>query len=417
MTALSLLAPDLLAQRGAPPARRSGPALAAAPGGPTAAATTTPAAASAGQRPVVLLTGYWPPTNEAVRRFSPKPSLNPVWEGSDWMGRGYDVVSFFPEFGNPSCTFCGRGTGDLEVDYQDTTEDFQRIVEAYRPIAIITFSRGANNTTWEVEANQFNRAAWVGDYSSPFQPTPAPPDPSIDADAIRHTALPAQDIVDAIAGSGVPVQPFICYSQSGGGFLSEYIAYLGVWYQARHADPAGADWCVAAGHVHVGGQVPWSVASDAVDVTLEAVLDHVDGVLACPPMEPYCGSLANSAYGGAELMPIGAPSIAAGGLELVAQRVVPFQAGLLFYGPGRALAPLGDGQLCVAGPLHRLPGPVSADHNGVIRFELDYAAPPLGVGPGAVAAGTTWSFQTWFRDPGGALGSNSTNALEITFCP
>ena len=56
-------------------------------------------------RPAILLTGYWPPSNEAVRPFSNNPVQNPGgWVGSDWEGRGYDVYSYFPEFSPPTCT-------------------------------------------------------------------------------------------------------------------------------------------------------------------------------------------------------------------------------------------------------------------------------------------------------------------------
>ena len=49
--------------------------------------------------PVILITGYWPPTNEMIRDFSQNLELNPSgWVGNDWENRGYDVVSFFPEF-------------------------------------------------------------------------------------------------------------------------------------------------------------------------------------------------------------------------------------------------------------------------------------------------------------------------------
>ena len=50
------------------------------------------------ENPVILITGYWPPTNEMIRDFSQNPDLNPTgWIGDDWESRGYDVVSFFPE--------------------------------------------------------------------------------------------------------------------------------------------------------------------------------------------------------------------------------------------------------------------------------------------------------------------------------
>ncbi|MEM9798783.1 MAG: hypothetical protein AAGA20_00570 [Planctomycetota bacterium] len=417
-----LLSAPSLAQRGAEPDRLIPPSddvtsVRARPALAPSAATPRGASLAAGQRPVVLLTGYWPPTNEAVRRFSTDPAKNPQgWVGSDWMGRGYDVVSYFPEFNNPNCFSCGTGFGDLIVDYQDTLVDFDQITDLHKPIAIITFSRGSIGITWEVERNQFNRANWVNDFVSPRQPNPAPPDASLPAEALRLTALPTQRIVDAVAAAVPGVQPFICESGSGGGFLSEYIAFLGVWYQARNADPLAPDWCVTAGHVHVGTNVSWPVASDAVDVTLATVLDHVEEILSCPPMLTYCDAVPNSTNAGGSLTARGWPSISDDTIELLVQRVPANTSGLPFYGPSRAMGTIGNGTLCVGGPLTRLPVAV-ADARGAMEIPLDLAAPPLGVGGNAVSAGTTWSFQAWFRDVGVGVGSNATNALEITFCP
>ena len=51
---------------------------------------------AAGNRPVIVLTGYWPPTNSMLREFSTSTTQNPgPWIGSDWEGRGYDIYSFF----------------------------------------------------------------------------------------------------------------------------------------------------------------------------------------------------------------------------------------------------------------------------------------------------------------------------------
>ena len=67
----------------------------------------------------ILLTGYWPPTNEMLRKFSTNPDQNPGgWQGQNWEGRGYDVYAFFPEF--PGGTGSNpKGNGDFEIDYQD----------------------------------------------------------------------------------------------------------------------------------------------------------------------------------------------------------------------------------------------------------------------------------------------------------
>ncbi len=232
-------------------------------------------------RPAILLTGYWPPSNEAIRRWSPSPTQNPQgWIGSDWEGRGYDVYSYFPEFNPANCNFCGKGSGDLEVDYQDTSADFWPIANGIEPIAVITFSRGFPDLSWELEMNQYNRSQWIDDYLSPFQPTPSPPDGSVPAGTLRLSALPVQDIVDAVNNANLGVNAYICYSGDGGGFLSEFIAYHGVWYQNLHPSPTDSSWCIAGGHVHVGGSISWSTARLAAEVSLRTLIGYVDAVRA-----------------------------------------------------------------------------------------------------------------------------------------
>lgn len=386
--------------------------------GPASSASPAPLTVShpqgSGPRPRVMLTGYWPPSNEAVRPFSQNPAQNPSgWVGSDWRGRGYDIVSFFPEFANPNCTSCGQGMGDLEVDYQDTSADFWNFVAQEQPIAIITFSRGASNRSWEVEMNQFNRTSWFPDFTAPTGATPSPPDAGFAPNFKRLSALPVQGIIDAITLSGLNVTPFICFSGDGGGYLSEYIAYHGVWYQHLHRDPQDPAWCIAAGHVHVGGQVDWPTARLAAEVTVERVLDHLDAVRACaPPPQTYCGITPNSAGAGTYLDARGVPSLGANSLSLVAHQGPPNAASILVFGSGRGMTPLGDGQLCIASALQRI-GPIGDfDVRGARAIPVDLTASNyLGV-----TSGSTWAFQLWHRDSIG-LGVNLSDALEVTFCP
>lgn len=234
----------------------------------------------------IMLTGYWPPTNNMLRPFSQNPAQNPEgWTGENWEDRGYDIYSFFPEFPDG----VGKGVGDFEVDYQDTSEDFWRIVEEVRPVAIITFSRGNFDRSWEVERRQRNLSQWIDDYEAPFQPTPSPPDASVPAGHIRESTLPMQAIVDAV-NEQTTLNAYIDEVGFGGGFLSEFIAYHGVWYQSLHADPSDPYWVAAAGHIHVGfnylNDNP-AVVRNAMRTTLRTLTDYLDTVVP----EPAAGLL------------------------------------------------------------------------------------------------------------------------------
>jgi hypothetical protein len=297
----------------------------------------------AGERPTIMVTGYWPPTNEMIRHFSDDPALNPNgWQGEDWEGRGYDIHAYFPEFVPPTCMCCGKGTGDLEVDYQDTSNDFWPLAEAISPIAIVTFSRGNPDSSWEVEMNQFNRDSWIPDYQAPQMPTPNPPDPDVPIDHLRLSNLPAQQIVNTIDELPFNIVPFICFSRDGGGFLSEFMAYHGVWYRDLHSEPSDPDWCAFGGHVHVGQLVSIGRARLATEATLRVVISALGDVLpqvVCQPDLGFAGPGASSlsvcgdplATGGtAALRLTGAPPLTSGFLALgLSNTPTPFMGGLL----------------------------------------------------------------------------------------
>ena len=49
---------------------------------------------------------------------------------------------------------------------------------------------------------------------------------------------------------------------------------------------------------------------------------------------------------------------------------------------------------------------------------MDFTAPPFDSGQGFVTAGDVRNFQFWYRDfLGGPAGFNTSDALQITFCP
>ncbi|HUU95599.1 MAG TPA: PEP-CTERM sorting domain-containing protein [Phycisphaerae bacterium] len=243
----------------------------------------------------IMLTGYWPVTNHMIRPFSTNPEQNPDgWIGGNWEDRGYDIYSFFPEFTDENWPI---GEGDFEVDYQDTSADFWRIVDELDPLAIVTFSRGdPRRRDWEIEMLQRNLEEWINDYREPFQPTPSPPDDSVPPGYIRESSLPVVDIMDAVNEAELGVNAWIDDDGFGGGFLSEFIAYHGTWYHDLHADENDPTWNIAGGHIHVGGRVTLEQGIPATEITLRELTDYLDEVVP----EPSTGVLLLALLGAAQ---------------------------------------------------------------------------------------------------------------------
>jgi len=229
----------------------------------------------------ILLCGYWPPSNEGIRPFSQNHLLNPNgWIGENWENRGFDIVSYFPIFPDPDCESCGQGAGDLEVDYQDTSEDWWNIVDSINPIAIITFSRGYIDHSWELEWQYFNYFYWTADFTYPYYPTPTPPDSTVPVNTRRYSSLPMDSIVSKIDSSGLGLMPYIDYTLGAGSYLSEFMGYHGVWQKAK-MDSMNMP-CIVAGHVHVGGLIDWDTARQAVEITVREVIKVVDQYQSLP---------------------------------------------------------------------------------------------------------------------------------------
>ena len=233
------------------------------------------------ERPKILLTGYWPPTNEMVRHFSQNSALNPDgWQGENWEELGYDVVSYFPEFTPADCNDCGQGYGDLEVDYQDFSQDFWPIVDDINPIAIMTFSRGYNDMSWELENRVVNRTNWYDDYTSPYLPTPNPPDDSVDIYHVRYSSLPVEGIITEIIRAEIGLDPYLDDTNAGM-FLSEFAGYHGVWHKENN-DESEEIPCIAGGHIHVGKQIDWETARQATEISLRVLIDYINQFMVLP---------------------------------------------------------------------------------------------------------------------------------------
>lgn len=234
----------------------------------------------------ILITGYWPPTNEMLRPFSQNSAQNPGgWQGGNWESRGYNIHSYFPEF--PGGTAINpRGTGDFQVDYQNASADFWRITTLLRPIAIITFSRGNPGSSWEIESRhrKLPLNQWVSDYQTPFQPTSDLP---IAAEAdfqVRTSSLPMASIQSAVAAAGLPLTSYIDTSSSfGGTFVSEFTGYHSAWYASMRQAPTDPNRSIAGGHIHVGIDTPLAAATTATQITLRTLTNYLDITIPAAP--------------------------------------------------------------------------------------------------------------------------------------
>lgn len=163
--------------------------------------------------------------------------------------------------------------------------------------------------------------------------------------------------------------------------------------------------------------------------TGEGVAPIVDlGAYETPGVSPGCSTsrfcLAgiNSLGVGAQLHTLGSLSLTQGDLTLLAGPCEPLQFGLFFYGAAQIQLPFGDGYRCVGAGgvgLFRFNPALKCDAAGWFTRPIDFDAPPADSGPGEILAGSTWSFQLWYRDPLGPGGNqfNASDGMSVTFCP
>lgn len=217
--------------------------------------------------PNIVLIGYWPPTNEMVREFSPHPEQNlHGWQGANWENRGYNIYSFFPEFPDG----VGKGQGDFQVDYQNTSQDFWSIVPPFQPVAVLSFGRASHNRDWEIELITRNLTSWGGDFLAPFFPTPSPPDASLGADLWRTSRFPSDDIVRALKREAPSINPF-ADSDGAGAYLCEFLGYHLSWYRELNLRQAKF-----AAHTHIGSESALPDLKSALKVSLRALIESLD---------------------------------------------------------------------------------------------------------------------------------------------
>jgi hypothetical protein len=129
----------------------------------------------------------------------------------------------------------------------------------------------------------------------------------------------------------------------------------------------------------------------------------------------YCIATPNSTGVGCSIGSSGSTSLATNDFTLVAADAPALKAGLFWYGPQSGQTPFGDGVACIGGAFFRMNPTVTTDANGNASRHVNFLTDEL---PAGIAAGSTWYFQFWYRDPlGGGVGFNLSDGLRASFCP
>jgi len=132
----------------------------------------------------------------------------------------------------------------------------------------------------------------------------------------------------------------------------------------------------------------------------------------------HCLAAANSNGTAARIGSNGLTSLSHNCFVLTVEEAMPTQFGLFFYSANQQQVFWGEGMLCVGPGLQRIFPIVLTDSYGGAALQLDFTMPSFISGPFAIDPFSTWNFQYWYRDPlGGPAGFNSSNGLEVTFCP
>ncbi len=149
--------------------------------------------------------------------------------------------------------------------------------------------------------------------------------------------------------------------------------------------------------------------------------------IACPCAnnDPHagCGNLGfdGQPASGAFLTANGSTSVATDDLRLTVSGLSPGAFGLVFSSPATINMPFGDGQRCVGLPFFRY-SVLAASAAGAFTLGpaevVSFANANFGAA-GTIGPGSTWHYQTWYRDNPGVCGSgvNFSNALSVAWTP
>jgi hypothetical protein len=129
----------------------------------------------------------------------------------------------------------------------------------------------------------------------------------------------------------------------------------------------------------------------------------------------YCISTVNSTGAASVISAVGTTSIAANNMLLSADNL-PAQPGIFIAGPGQGQVPFYNGFLCIDPVGLQRFADTSAPTGGTITEAVDFAtSAPGGLN---VAAGSSFYYQRWNRDPaGGGTNANFSDGIEIVHTP
>ena len=188
----------------------------------------------------------------------------------------------------------------------------------------------------------------------------------------------------------------------------------GIGQILRPADPTNNVDVMRAGQVH-------GVAVYESQLSAAELAAHRNAYFSGGIGTNYCMAATNSAGLTGTMSADGSSSASANNLTLTASDLPANQFGIFVTSMTQAFVPgaggTSNGNLCVGGSIGRytLPNQIlNSGSGGSFDLVVDLTMTPQGSSFVSIAAGDTWYFQGWYRDPVG-VGSNFTDGLCITF--
>lgn len=136
---------------------------------------------------------------------------------------------------------------------------------------------------------------------------------------------------------------------------------------------------------------------------------------------PYCMAVQNSSGVEGGISATGSRVVGVNDVTLNAFDLPVNQFGIFVTSMTQAFVPgaggTSNGNICLGGAIGRYSAPsqiLTTGSAGEFSLAIDLNQTPQAAGFVSIAAGETWNFQAWHRDPVG-LGSNFTRGLEVSF--